>query len=333
MHKINHFSKAIAAAALLTISLAGCSSATTDANQTPLPELTVVTHDSAVFTEELLAEFKAETGITVTQLKAGDAGEMTNKLVLTADTPIGDAFFGIDNTFAGVAADNKIIDGELTAVDYGDVCFNYDKKWFADQGKSAPTSIADLTKPAYKNLTVVTNPTSSSPGLAFLAATVAAFGEAGWQDYWSALKANGVKVAAGWEDAYFTDFSGSSGAGAYPIVLSYSSSPAFEVREDGQSQTASIMDGCFRQTEYAGVLKNAKNPAGAKLFVEFLTSESFQVSLPDSMYVYPAVAGTPLPEAWSKWAPLSTNPVGADLDINANREAWLQKWSAIFSGN
>jgi thiamine transport system substrate-binding protein len=180
---------------------------------------------------------------------------------------------------------------------------------------------------------VVSNPTSSSPGLAFLAATVSVYGETGFEQYWRELKSNGVKVAAGWEDAYFTDFSGSSGKGKFPIVLSYSSSPAFEVRNDGISQTASIDDGCFRQIEYAGVLKNAKNKSAAEKLVKFLTEKTFQQSLPDSMYVYPVDTSVELPEAWAKWAPAATKPVGEELNISANRKTWLDKWSAIFSAN
>ena len=210
------------------------------------------------------------------------------------------------------------------------MCLNYDKHWFTLNEQAPPTSIADLTKPDFAGLTVLTNPATSSPGLAFLAATVAVFGDAGWQQYWRALKANDVKIAAGWEDAYFTDFSGSSGKGNYPIVLSYSSSPAFEVRDDGISQTQSVLDGCFRQTEYAGVLAGAKNKTGAQKFVEFLTSKSFQKSLPDSMYVYPIDTSIELPAAWTEWAPAATKPVGGQLDINANRKSWLADWSNIF---
>jgi thiamine transport system substrate-binding protein len=323
----NAFKKiAIAAgiASMAVASLTGCAAAE------PINhEITVVTHDSAVFDETLLAKFTKETGIKVTQVKAGDAGAMTNKLVLTKDAPIGDLFYGIDNTFASVADENKIVDGQMTAIDFGDVCFNYDKTWFSTHEQTAPTSISDLTKPEFKGLTVVTNPATSSPGMAFLAATVSVFGNSGYQQYWRALAANDVKVAAGWEDAYFTDFSGSSGAGDYPIVLSYSSSPAFEVRDNGESQTESIMDGCFRQTEYAGVLANAKNPSDAAKFIEFLTSTEFQATLPDTMYVYPAVDSVALPEAWSTWAPAASAPVGGELDIAANRKTWLENWSAI----
>ena len=316
------------AAVLAASTLTACGAASSNSN-----ELTVVTHDSAVFTDEVLAEFKAETGITVKQLKAGDTGAMTNKLVLTKDAPIGDAFYGIDNTFSGVAIENDIIEGSLEAVNFGDVCFNYDKTWFSTNEMAPPTKVSDLTKPAFKGLTVISNPATSSPGLALLASTVDLFGESGWEQFWIALKANDVKVAAGWEDSYFTEFSGSSGKGAYPIVLSYSSSPAFEIRDNGESQTASILDGCFRQTEYAGVLKNGKNPEGAKKFVQFLLGESFQNTLATSMYVYPILKTIALPKEWVDFAPPATKTYGDSLDINANRKEWLKKWTDIFSAN
>lgn len=319
----------IATVLLTTVSVSGCTYSIEDPATSR--ELIVVTHDSAVFTGEVLGEFKRETGIVVKQLKAGDAGAMTNKLVLTKDSPIGDVFFGIDTTFSSVAIENGIIDGELAAIDFGDVCFNYDKQWFSLNEITPPTSIKDLTKPAFKGLTVVTNPNTSSPGLSFLAATVSVFGELGWQQYWQALQSNDVKVAAGWEDAYFTEFSGSSGKGNYPIVLSYSSSPAYEIRDNGESQTESLLDGCFRQTEYAGVLKNSKNPVGAKKFVEFLQRPTFQKTLAETMYVYPVLTTVKLPDIWAEFAPVATKPVGGELDISANRKDWLKKWSEIFS--
>ena len=327
---IKKFTPIAAAAALVTLALSGCSPIFGDATPN---EVTVVTHDSAVFTKEVIAEFKKQTGITIKQVKAGDVGAMTNKLILTKDEPIGDLVYGIDNTFAPQVRANDMIDGALEPVDFGDVCFNFDKQWFANHEQQAPTSIKDLTKPEFKGLTVVTNPRTSSPGLAFVAATVAMFGNTGWEQYWRALKANDVKISAAWEDAYFTDFSGSSGQGAYPIVLSYSSSPAFEIRDNGQSQTASIMDGCFRQWEYAAVLKGAKNVVGAQKFIDFMLGQSFQTALPDSMYVYPVTEGIALPEAWAQFAPAATNTVGGDLNIAANRVTWLEKWSAIFGNN
>lgn len=318
------------AGAIASISITGCSE--------PTPtELTVVTHDSVVFADELLAEFKTETGITVKHLKAGDTGALTNKLILTKDAPIGDMVYGIDNTFASRAISAGIFndyydygDGTLADISYGDVCFNYDKAWFAAKGLAAPTKIVQLTEAKYRGLTVVSNPNTSSPGLAFLLATIDRFGENGWQQYWQQLKANDLKFAASWEDAYFTEFSGSSGKGAYPIVLSYSSSPAFEIRDNGESGTASILDGCFRQVESAGILRGGKNESGARKFIEFMLGESFQLALPTSMYVYPIRLDVVLPKDWATWATVSPNPVtGEKLDIDGKREKWLAQWSDI----
>lgn len=318
---------AIITIALASVTIAGCASTSTKA-------VAVASHDSFVIPDELINQFKTQTGYFLEGgAKLGDAGELTNKLVLTKDAPVADLVFGIDNTFAGVATKNGIIDGELVPIDYADVCFNYDKKWFADAGITPPTSWRQLTEKKYAGLTVVENPTTSSTGLGFLFATIGALGETGWKSWWQDLKANGVKVAAGWEDAYYVDFSGSSGHGKLPIVLSYSSSPADEIGDDGQSRTASINSECFRQIEYAGVLKNAKNPEGARAFIDFMLTHDFQKALPASNYVYPVDKSVKLPDSWAKFAPASESFVDVSkLDFDANRSRWQKQWSEIFTG-
>ncbi|MCX8529911.1 MAG: thiamine ABC transporter substrate-binding protein [Rhodoluna sp.] len=305
----------IATAVLL---LAGCSAKSNN-------ELVLATHDSVVISKALIGDFEKSSGLKLTIVKAGDAGALTNKLVLTKDDPIADAVYGIDNTFIGKAEDNGVLDkSTVTAIDYADICFNYDVAWFAKHGVAAPTSWEQLTLPAYKNLTVIENPTTSSTGLGFLAATVAQFGEGKWRSFWSSLKANGVKVDAGWEDAYYTDFSGDAGKGDYPIVLSYSSSPADE------ANTAAILNGCFRQTEYAATLTGSKNPSGAAKLIKWLTELKFQNSMPGSMYVYPVNKDAAIPESWATKAPGATSVLGENLKISQNRESWLKAWAKIF---
>jgi thiamine transport system substrate-binding protein len=312
----------LAASSLL---LAGCAPAEQVATK-----VTLVAHDSFAISDESIAEFQEDSGFELEIIRAGDAGSLTNRLVLTKDSPIADVVFGIDNTFRGIADENGIIEGDLVPVDYADVCFNYDRLWFEERSITPPTSWRDLTKPAFNSLTVVTNPLSSSPGLAFLASTVAAFGEPAFEQYWKELRDNGVMVASGWEEAYFTYFSGSSGNGEYPMVLSYSSSPAAEIREDGKSQTAALLDECFRQTEFVGTLSGAKNPEGAKALVEFLLSESFQNTLPGLMYVYPVNEKAVIPAEWAEFGPAASSTIGEDLSISTHREKWQTKWSAIF---
>jgi thiamine transport system substrate-binding protein len=305
--------------------LAGCAPA-----EQAVSKVTLVAHDSFAISDESIAEFEASSGFELEIIRAGDAGSLTNRLVLTKDSPIADVVFGIDNTFSGVADENGIIEGALAEVAFGDVCFNYDRVWFEERKITPPASWRDLTKPAYNSLTVVTNPLSSSPGLAFLASTVAAFGEPEFEQYWRELRDNGVRVAAGWEEAYFTEFSGSSGNGDYPIVLSYCSSPAAEVRDDGKSQTVALLDEGFRQTEFIGILAGAKNPKGAAALVDFLLGESFQYTMPGLMYVYPVNPDAVIPAEWAEFGPAARSTIGEDLSIATHREKWQNKWSAIF---
>lgn len=318
--------KRFIAICLAVLALSSCSQ--------QIKAVTVVAHDSFAISDELIAEFEKDSGYKLSVVRAGDVGAMTSKLVLTKDSPIADVVYGIDNTFSPVATKNKIIDGDLKAIDYADVCFNVDLNYFKEKNLAIPAHWKELTEPKYKNLTVVSNPNTSSPGLAFLAATYAYLNNP--QDipepvqWWLALRDNGVRVAASWEDAYYTDFSGSSGKGKYPIVLSYSSSPAYEVDEQGNPKTQALLKDCFRQTEYAGVLANAKNPTGANAFIAFMLGKSFQSALPESMYVYPIDKSVKLPEAWEKNAKPATSIVGDKLDISANREKWLADFNWVF---
>ncbi len=277
----NHSLSTLSAVAVV-VALAGCSAV---GSQDPAPSdssgtVTLVTHDSFALSDGILADFEQQTGLTVQVVQPGDAGTLVNQLVLTKDAPLGDAVFGIDNTFASRAVDEGVVaptstpdafEDALVPVDYGDVCINVDHAWFAAHGLAEPVTLEDLTKPEYKDLLVVPDAVTSSPGLAFLLATVGAYGEDGWQDYWTALKANGLKVADGWSDAYFTDFSGGGADGPRPLVLSYASSPPSTVPEGGtEPTTGALLDTCFRQTEYAGVLAGAANPTGAQQLVDFL---------------------------------------------------------------
>ncbi|WP_445258673.1 thiamine ABC transporter substrate-binding protein [Nocardioides aurantiacus] len=311
--------------------------------------LTVVTHDSWSVPDEVLADFTEQSGITVKVQPQGDAGQLTNKLVLTKDSPLADGVYGIDNTFGSRAVDEGVLaaydadlpasaekfrlpggEDRLTPVDYSDVCVNVDTAWFEEQGQQPPTDLDDLVDPAYEDLFVTPGATTSSPGLAFLLTTVAAKGE-DWPDYWQDLVDNGAKVTSGWSDAYEVDFTAGGGDGDRPIVLSYSSSPPFTVPEGGtEPTTAALLDTCFRQVEYAGVLAGAENPEGMQEFIDFMLGREFQEALPDNMYVYPVDADVALPQAWEEFAPAAEQPYAVDpADLDADREKWLREWRDI----
>jgi thiamine transport system substrate-binding protein len=318
---IRHLAAIIAASACLAL-VTGC------ADETSQKTVTLATHDSFVMSKALQQSFERQSGFKLRIAKLGDAGSLTNKLILTKAAPVADAYFGVDNTFIGTPGFNKVA-AIYQAEDFADVCVNYDLDWFAKHGVAAPSTYLDLVKPTYKNLTVTENITASSTGLAFFALTVGDLKQTKAFEFWRALKANGLKVDAGWEDAYYTDFSGSSGKGAYPIVISYSSSPADEVRSNGKSQTAALTDVCFRQSEYAGLIQGAKNSAGGRALVKFFGSKEFQAAMPESMYVYPRLKSVALPESWARFAPAAKRTIETTVTVS-QRKTWFDFFKQLF---
>jgi thiamine transport system substrate-binding protein len=291
---------------------------------------------------DALAEFTADTGIAVQIVVAGDAGTMVTKAALTAGNPEGDVMWGVDNTLLSAATGAEVFDGNPVEVDRGDVCVNYDKVWFAEQGLQPPVTLDDLIKPEYRDLLVVQDATASSPGLAFLLATIARYGDDGWQQYWRDLVANGVEVVDSWSTAYYERFSGAAGSeGDRPLVVSYGTSPPAEVvfadppidPATGDAPTG-VADGtCFRQVEYAGVLRGTDHSDEAAKLLEFLIGERFQRELPLTLFVYPANPDAELPEVFTKFAVSPEDPFTLDpAAIEANRTTWQEQWSAIAVG-
>ena len=315
-------------------------------------KLVVVTHDSFSLSDDAKSKFAADTGYDVTYIAPGNAGTLVNQLVLTKDSPIGDVVFGIDNTFAGRAIDAGVLSpytsvaapksvseydaddsGDLTPVDYGDVCVNADDGWFRAKNLPLPVTLDDLAKPEYKNLLVVPNPATSSPGLAFLIATVGAKGDPGYLDYWKALKDNGVEVVDGWTQAYTVEFSGSSGKGPKPLVLSYASSPVDEVGKNGVAATSALPQTCFRQVEYAGVIKGAANEVGARKFIDFMLGAQVQSEIPAQMYMSPVNPEANVPGDWEKYTSVVTAPIQVPAtEISQKRDEWIQAWTQTVIG-
>jgi thiamine transport system substrate-binding protein len=337
-----------------TLLLASCAPKPTPVPTTTGPQtVTILTHDSFSIGKDTIKAFETANNAKVVIMQSGDAGAMLNQAILTKNAPVADVLFGVDNTFLSRALDADIfetyqspvlsdvndefkIDSSSRAlpVDYGDVCINYDKNYFNEKNLVVPQSFEDLAKPEYKGLLVMENPATSSPGLAFMLATHAHFGD-GYLDYWKSLKANGLVVVDGWETAYYTNFSASSGKGPQPMVVSYSSSPAAEVvfatTPLTEAPTASIVasDMCFRQIEFVGILKNTPNQALAQKFVDFMLSPKFQEDMPLNMFVYPVNKNAKLPDAFVKYAQVAENPATlSHSEISKNRDAWLEAWTA-----
>jgi thiamine transport system substrate-binding protein len=349
-------SKVMVAAAAIVLS--ACSGG--GASPSPSGPLTLLTHDAFAISDPVLAEFDQQHGTTVKVLRAGDAGAMVNQAILTKDAPLADVLYGVDNTFLSRALDAGIFEpyqaaeldqvpqqlrldaqDRVTPIDYGDVCLAYDKKSFSGTSPTGanppPSSLEDLTRPQYRSQLVVENPATSSPGLAFLLATIVRFGESGsytWQDYWRALRANDVEVTADWETAYYTSFSGGSGEGDRPIVVSYATDPAAAVVDasprPAESPVGVVIDGCFRQVEFAGVLAGTHQADLAHAFIDYMLSPTFQDDIPLNMYVFPAHGAAQPPAVFVQYAAVVSQPIQMDpAQITANRDRWIQEWTDV----
>ena len=329
------------------LAMAACSPAEKKAEQSQAAvEVRLAVHKSFDLPKELIAKFEQENQAKVNIIKVGGGGELVNKLILSRAKPVADAVFGLDNTTsakvreAGILADNQPASAETEAplygalaVDYGYVVLNYDKAWFAKNQLALPKSLDDLATPAYKDLLAVPSPATSGPGLGFLAANIQAMGEEQALAWWGKMRANGVKITPDWNAAYYTEFS--QNGGARPLVVSYATSPAAEVffskgkYSEPPTGNLFLQGGVFRQVEGAAVLRGAAEPELAAKLVQYLQHGEVQKAIPETMWVYPAVKGTPLPPSFqfAEQPSFSNNP--SEVDIQAHRQRWVESWLRV----
>ncbi len=350
--KAKYLAVLVMAALLLITACRPATSSPAPATSAPT-ELTVMTHDSFAVSEAVIQAFEAQNNVKVQFLNAGDTGTALNKAILSKDAPLADVFYGVDNTFLSRALQEDLfepysssllakipadfqLDSQDRAlpVDYGDVCLNYDIAYFENKNIPPPQNLSDLVKPEYRDLLVVENPATSSPGLAFLFATVSSFGEDGYLTFWQGLKDNNVLVVNDWNSAYNSEFT--RYGGTRPIVVSYSSSPPFEMiyaeKPLDKLNTAAITsDGsCFRQIEFVGILKGTTRRALAEKWIDFMLSIPFQEDMPLQMYVFPVNPEAKLNETFQKYLVNPVKPAQLDPEaIAANRDTWIAAWTEL----
>jgi thiamine transport system substrate-binding protein len=345
-----------AAAACQPVHVAPMDDASSETSDNAPTTLVVGSHDSFAISEEIITTFEEEYNATIQVLELGDAGTALNKIILAKDAPIADVFYGTDNTFLSRALESAVfapyaspmldqipdaleLDPEhrLLPVDSGYVNINADRVWFEENGIPLPTTLEELADPQYAGLFVALNPASSSPGLAFLLATIAHFGEDGYLEYWASLRANDVLIVDGWSTAYYEHFTvGSGGSGDKPLVVSYTSSPPADVlfATDGRTEPASVNispeGGTFRQIEFVGIIEGTPQRALAEAWVDYMLDLPFQNDIPLQMFVYPANENATLPELFVEFGQIPAEPADVDpAEIEANREAWIEAWTEV----
>jgi len=337
----------------LGIFLASCTTSPTV--KVPALELRVMTHDSFAVSESIIRSFETEHSVKVSFIKSGDTGSLLNRAILTSASPEADVLYGIDNTYLSRALEAGLFvpyrsnitdripqdfiiepDNLVTPIDFGDVCINYDRNYLLSNNLEVPNSLDEFTNIRYRGMLVVENPATSSPGLAFLLTTVAYYGESGYLDYWQQLKDNDVVVVNDWSTAYYTNFSGSSGKGLQPFVVSYNTSPAAEVYYAASAiiepPTASITAAqtCYRQIEFAGILKGTQQEELAGKFIDYLLSNTFQEDMPLQMFVFPVNPDAILPDVFNMAIVIPDQPVMlSPLEISNKRDRWIQEWTGV----
>jgi thiamine transport system substrate-binding protein len=347
---------------LVAGALAGCttSAPAPGTPAAPSKEVTLLTYSAFGLNKTIFDQFTNLTGYHVTVLAQGDAGEVVNRAIASKDHPVADALFGVDNALIYRAKAGGIFQphesprsayvaerykgafrdasGALLATpfDYGYVELNHDTAWFRDHNVSLPVDLAQIADKTYAPLTVVENPQTSSPGFAFLLATVARFGENGtytYKQFWHDFAVNGGKIATSWDLAYGDDFTqGYDATGNHdrPIVLSYSTSPAYNPMNGYGNATSANLDlrqGSWFQVEAIGVLANAKNPKGAEALIDYMMSQDVQEQGAFQQVEYPVLAGAAAPEAYATYAPEPLDPAHLDAaQIEAHREQWIAGW-------
>ena len=339
------------AALCLTACTSG-SASFTDATSAGPRSVTLITHDSFDVSKDVLREFERTSGIDVEVVPAGDAGQVVNRAILTAGDPEADVLFGIDDNLLHDALDAEVfvpyasprldvvpdeleLDPEhrVTPIDRGDVCVNVDGAAYSSGDLEAPKGLGDLAMEPYASNLVVENPATSTPGLAFLLATIARYGDPGFEDFWAELRSNGVTIVDGWEQAYFGEFSGAGGGeGTHPLVVSYATSPVAEVvfAEGTAPENAVLEDTCYRQIEFAGILAGTEHEAEARELIDFLLSRPFQEDIPLRMFVFPVVTDAVLPAVFSDHAVVPEAPLALDpATVAANRRDWVERWTDI----
>ena len=348
---MRHLSRIWAPTLIVALALAACQSE----EQTEEPDtLTLISHDSFVESAgDTFAPFTEDTGIDVELLPAGDAGALVNQAVLSKDNPLADVLFGVDDTFLSRAIDEGILrahesanidavdedlrhdDDLVTPIDYGDVCFNYDKGWFEENDLEVPDDLDELTDPAYASLVTVEHPATSSPGLAFMLATIEIFGEDDWLDWWAEMKEGGINIANDWNTAYYSDFTRYDGESS--IVMSYASSPPAEVifaeEPPDTAPTGVIEAGCYRQVEFAGVLDGTAYPESAGELIDYMLSVEFQEQIPLTWFVFPANNDADLPPEFVEHTTIPESPARLAADeIAENRDRWIDEWIGVMEG-
>ncbi len=309
--------------------------------------LKIYTYDSFVtwgLADLTIPVFEEQEGCRVVIESVGDAGNIVNRLIMEKRNPQADIVIGIDNTMMNRVLFEELLVSyrsekladirevlhfdetyHLIPYDYGYFAFVYD----THEIENPPTTFGNIQDGIWKNKLVISDPRTSSPGLGLLFWTVAAFGENGYLHFWRSVKNNILTVTSSWDEAYSMFL-----AGEVPIVLSYSTSPAFHIELEGTDRYRAVIpiEGGFMQIEGAGIVRDTPNLLLAQKFIDFMLSIDFQNHIPETQWMYPVNDKVILPESFND-LPTPEIILNNELDLanidTSTSDRWLTRWIEI----
>jgi len=307
-------------------------------------DLTIYAYDSFVSewgpAGKVIPTFEKKYGVKVEVISVGDAGQVLSRAILEKDRPKADIVLGIDNNLLSKALESDILvtyrspnlkripdelvfdkSHHVTPFDHGFFAIVYDSNTITDP----PKSLEDLAEPAYRKKIILEDPRTSSPGMGFLLWTIAVYGNR-YLDYWRRLMPNILTITEGWDSAYglFTN-------GEAPMVLSYTTSPAYHVEYENTTRyrAAIFTEGNYLQIEGMGILKGAKHPDLARKFIDFTLTDAFQREIPLTNWMFPVDPKVELPKSFS-YAPKPEKILSLDtFIIKRMQDRWIKGWLAV----
>jgi thiamine transport system substrate-binding protein len=312
-------------------------------------ELTIYSYDSFVESwglgPKIIPEFEKKFKCKVKLVGCGDAGQLLNKIIKEKENPTADVVVGIDNTYLEKALSENILQtfepenlsnikksllfdktSSLSPYDYGYFAFVYNSETI----KNPPVTFGEMQDPKWEKNFIFIDPRTSSVGNGLLLWSIAAFGENGYGHFWKSMKQNILTTPASWGDAYNMFL-----AGEAPIVLSYSTSPAYHIENDSTYKYKAFIpqEGGFMQIEGCGIISKCKHPNLSKEFVNYMLSDQVQKFIPETQWMYPSNSNIKLPESFDN-LPLPTKILNKNINlkiINENSEKWIKRWIKIMS--
>lgn len=323
--------------------------------------LTIVTYDIIAITDDVLNEFTNQTGVQVEMIRTDDAGGILEHLLLTKDNPQADLALGLDNTYLQTAfqfdllaehgAQIPVLDSKATIpyngnkavpFDQGYICLNADTQALSENHISFPTTLEELTAPDWKGKTAFPSPVTSSPGRAFMVASIDYFEQQSSNttafDWWADMADNDAIFTTGWTEAYETHYTGGYGIwneghiGDAWLTVSYCHSPGVEALYGGNSTISAAVDidfASFSQVEYAAPVNGGGSKNAVNAFIEFLLTDEVNTNMPENNLMYSVLEGKDLPETngYRYHSPVPSQPSTIEMDrIGQEMDDWLKDW-------